>query len=216
MRRLLQINLFLSSLLVLLAVSCSPVSGHRFVKFANITENEVRPVINKNNSLLFKAKIDLYSRHFSGLIILKQIEPAVSRLTFVTEIGMKMFDYEITDNTFKLVYVFEPLNKPKILKLLENDLKLILLQHLMNKPAAIYENKAEIIYKVKNDFRYYYQATRPSSVIGNIIKKGPVFTKVKVNYNYADSVHITRVRLKHKGFIRLTMELNTLDKSSQQ
>ncbi len=213
MHRLLQINLFLSSLLALLLVSCSPASGYRFVKSATITEKEIRPIINKDNSLLFKTKIDLYNHRFSGLIVLKQTDPATSHLTFVTEIGMKMFDFEIKDATFKLVYVFEPLNKPKILKLLKTDLKLILLQHLLNKEAAIYENKTGKVYKVKEDFRYYYKLNKTSSLVWKIIKKGTLFTKVKVNYTYTDSLNASRIRLKHKGLIRLKIELNNLPKS---
>lgn len=209
-----RINLFLSSILCLALVSCSPATGHKFVRSGIVTEKEVQPIVNKNNSLLYKAKIDLFNRHFSGLIVLKQTDQLTSHLTFVTEIGMKVFDYEIKNKEFKLVYIFEPLNKPNIIGLLSADMKLILLQHLLNQEAKLYQKKDQKVYKVKEDFRYYYALNDHSKNVGKIIKKGLLFTKVKASYLYSDSLHASTIKLKHKGLIRLKIELNTLSKSS--
>lgn len=212
MRQFLRINLFLSSLLAVTLISCSPASGHKFVRSEIVTPKEVQPIIDQNNSLLYKAKIDLYNNHFSGLIILKQLDAAVSHLTFVTEIGMKMFDFEIRDTSFTLVYVFEPLNKPKILTLLKSDMKLILLQHLFNKEAALFKKKEDYVYKVKDDFRYYYVLNKASKTVKTIKKKGVLCTKVKTYYFYNDNLQASRIKLKHKGLIRLKIELNNLNK----
>ncbi|PBQ31196.1 hypothetical protein CNR22_05260 [Sphingobacteriaceae bacterium] len=214
MRQFLRINLFLSSILCLALVSCSPASGHKFVRTAIVTDKDVHPIVNKNTSLLYKAKIDLFNRHFSGLIVLKQLDETTSHLTFVTEIGMKMFDYEIRDKDFKLVYVFEPLNKPKITKLLTEDMKLILLQHLLNHDANMYEKEDHKVYKVKEDFRYYYAITNKTQNVGKIIKKGTLFKKVKVLYLYNDSLNASKIKLKHKGLIRLKIELNAITKTA--
>lgn len=212
MRRFLQINFFLSSLLALLLQGCSPASGHKLMRTVIVTEKDVKPIINKNNSLLYKAKIDLYNKHFSGLIVLKQTDQTTSHLIFVTEIGMKMFDFEIQNNTFKLLYIFEPLNKPKIIRLLEDDMKLILLQHLLNREAAVFENETESIYRVKEQFRYYYLADKNARTVRRVIKKGKLFTKTKVKYLYNDSLNASQIKLKHKGLIRLRIELNNLHK----
>jgi hypothetical protein len=214
MHRFLLKNLFLNSLLAFAIVSCSPGHGYKLVRSAVITEINVRPVINRNNSLLYKAKINLYNRYYSGLIVLKQTDQSTSHLTFVTEIGMKMFDFEIRDNTFKLMYVFEPLNKPKIMKLLESDMKLILLQHLLNKEAAVYEKKNEEVFIIKENFRYYYKVNMNNHTVEKIISKGVLFTKEKVNYFYNDSLDASQIRLRHKGLIRLKIELNKLNKAA--
>jgi hypothetical protein len=212
MKQYLRTNLFLSSLLALILISCSPATGHKFSKTVTVSKADVQSIINKDNSLLYKAKIDLYNNHFSGLIILKQIEPSISHLTFVTEIGMKMFDFEIRDTSFKLVYVFEPLNNPRVIKLLESDMKLILLQHLYHKQATMFVKKDETIYKVKDGFRYYYVLNTNSKSVKKIIKKGKLFAKVKVTYLYNESSNASRIQLKHKGLIRLKIELNNIPK----
>lgn len=221
MQLFLRINLFLSSILCLALVSCSPASGHTFVRSEVVTDKEVNPIINKNNPLLYKAKIDLFNHHFSGLMVLKQVDVNTSHLTFVTEIGMKMFDYEIKDKEFKLVYIFEPLNKPKLISLLTADMKLILLQHLFNQEAKLFEKKDHKVFKVKDNFRYYYALIENSKNVGKIVKKGNLFTKVKVHYVYADSLNpgksgSYKIRLKHTGLIRLRIELNTINKTTPQ
>jgi len=213
MRRFLPINLFLSSLAALFVFACSPVTCYKFVKSAKITGQDAHPIIPAENALLYKAQIDLYNRHFSGLIILKQLDKEISHLTFVTEIGMKMFDFEIRDTSFKLVYVFEPLDKPKITTLLQNDMQLILLQHLLNKEASVYENKNEKIFKVHEVFCYYYKLNIASKTIEKIKKRSSLFTKVKVNYLYDNNANATSIKLKHKGLIRLKIELKNIAKN---
>src|SRR4051812_45456475 len=109
MRRLLQKNLYLNSFLFLIVISCSPLRGYKLVDKTQVTETNVKPIVNKNNSLLYKTKINVFNKYYSGLILLKQTDASTSHLTFVTEIGMKMFDFEIRAGQFKLTYVFEPL-----------------------------------------------------------------------------------------------------------
>ena len=213
MRRFLLINLYLSSFFALLFISCSPASGHKLLRTAVITENDVHPIVNKTNALLYKAKIDVFNKHYSGLIVLKQLDKENSRLAFVTEIGMKMFEFEIRDTVFNLVYMFEPLNKPKIIQLLKDDMKLILLHQLINKEASVYQKKENIVYKVDQKFRYYYVLNDHSKNVRKTLKKGSLFTKVKVNYFYNDSLNARLIRLKHKGLIRLKIELNNLNKT---
>lgn len=206
-------NLFLNSLLVILVASCAPTSNYKLTGSSLITENQVKPIINTNKALLYKAKLDLYRQHYSGLLLLKQTDANTSHLTFVTEIGMKMFDFEIKNDRFNLVYVFEPLNKPKLIQLLEADMKLILLQHLLKKEASIYKQKDQLIFKVKDGHRYYYELNPGKKTVKKIKVKGHILTKEKVLYNYNDSLDAEHIQLKHKGLIRLKIELTRLNKS---
>lgn len=206
-------NLFLNSLLVILVASCAPTSNYKLTGSSFITENQVKPIINTNKALLYKAKLDLYRKHYSGLLLLKQTDSNTSHLTFVTEIGMKMFDFEIKDERFNLVYIFEPLNKPKLIQLLEADMKLILLQHLHKQKAFVYEKKDQRIFKVKEGLRYYYELNPGTKTVKKIKVKGHIFTKEKVLYDYNDSLDAEHIQLKHKGLIRLKIELTRLTKS---
>ena len=213
MLQLLLKNLCLSSLIITLIISCSPAHNYTLSRTEIVKESDIHSIVNKDNSLLYKAKINLYNKYFSGLIVLKQTDSVTSHLVFITELGMKMFDFEIRSNQLKLIYVFEPLNKPNILKLLENDMKLILLQNLLNKEARVYENKehSKIIYQTINDkLKNYYFINPKTKTVDKTIVKGKLFVKEKVEYIYSDSLNAKQIKLKHKGFIRLKIELNNL------
>ncbi|MDP1746005.1 MAG: hypothetical protein Q8L90_10535 [Bacteroidota bacterium] len=198
---------------ITLIISCSPTHNYTLKRTELVTESDIHSIINKDNSLLYKAKINLYNRYYSGLIVLKQTSPGISHLVFITELGMKMFDFEIRNNQFKLIYVFEPLNKPNVLSLLENDLKLILLQNLLNKEAKVYERNDQdkrIYQTMNNKLKNYYFLSASTKTVERTIVKGKVFIKENVEYIYNDSLVAKHIKLKHKGIIRLKIELNKL------
>ena len=206
-------SLLLSSLLVAFISSCSPTLCYKKKGTEFVSEANIQPIVSRKNSLLYKANIKLYNKYFSGIILLKQTDSISSHLVFVTELGMKMFDYEIKNNQFKLIYVFEPLNKPKVLKLLESDFKLVLLQNLLNKEAVIYGKENSLIYKVVDQKqKSFYYANKSTKTVSQIKVKGALFCKEKVNYVYNDSLSATQIKLKHNGIIRLKIELNNISK----
>ncbi len=213
MRQFLQKYLCLSSLFIILFVSCSPTHGYKLSRVETVTNDLVKTIINKDKALLFKAKINLFNKYYSGLIVLKQTDSITSHLVFITELGMKMFDFEIRNNQFKLIYVFEPLDKPKILNLLESDMQLILLQNLLNKEATVFEtkNQTKRIYQtINNKLKNYYFINTSTKTVEKTIVKGKIFSKEKVNYFYNDSLNAKQIILKHKGIIRLKIELNNI------
>jgi hypothetical protein len=178
-----------------------------------IDENTVKPVVNKTNSLLYIASIRVFNKHYSGLIVLKQTDSLTSHLTFITQLGMKMFDFEIKKDTFRLVYIFEPLNKPAIVYLLLSDMRLILLHHLLNGKAEIYKLKQNTILKTNYINRYYYKLSPGKNTVEKTIVKGKLFKKARVDYFYGDSLDAQKIRLKHKGLIRIKISLNKISKS---
>ncbi len=211
-------NLCLSSLFFAVIAGCSPAHGYKLSRTEVITSADVKTIINKENSLLYKAEIYLFNKYYSGLIVLKQTDSSTAHLVFVTELGMKMFDFEIKNNEFKLIYVFEPLNKPNVLSLLESDMKLILLQNLLNKDAKVFEqnNQNKIIWQTSNDkLKIYYFINTKSKTVEKSIVKGNLFVKEKVSYIYNDSLNAQQIILKHKGFIRLKIELNNISTKVQ-
>ena len=212
-------NFYLGSLFISLIISCSPALNYNHRGTAVITLSDIHSIINKDNSLLYKAKITLYNRYYSGLILLKQADTNTSHLVFITELGMKMFDFEIRHNQFKLIYVFEPLNKPGVLKVLEQDLKLLLLQNLLNKEVEVFGQKVQskLIYRIADHkLKNYYLVNPTTRTVNKIIVKGALFTKETVNYIYNDSLNAKQIKLKHKGIMPLKIELNNISTKLQQ
>ncbi len=116
--------LLLSSVLFLVLVSC------RISKYKNksgdrvlITKELMTPVLLPNQPLKFKATIDVLKNHLTGILIVKQTDSVATHFIFVSELGMKMFDFIYKDNRMEAAYVFEPLNKPKLINSLMRNLE---------------------------------------------------------------------------------------------
>lgn len=178
-----------------------------------VSEAEILPLIPKTGSLLFKAKIDLYSKHYSGLIILKQTDSLTAHLTFVTEVGMKLFDFEIQNHLLKPVYIFEPLNKAKLIQVLSTDLELLLLQKTYNKEATVYNDSGKNLYYIKEDLKCYYFVNSDHSIEKSMVK-GALFKKMKVTYSYNNAQKLDQIFLKHSGFFPLKMRLTGLSEEN--
>jgi len=214
MLRFLPKLLFLSSIVAFAISACSPALGYKTKPSKIITKNEIHPIINDTAASIFKARIKVYQRSFSGLIVLKKTDTTTSHLTFITEIGMKMFDFEIKDNSFKLIYIFDPLNKPNIIKLLENDMQLLLLHQAFGASAEVFEKNNIFVYKIKKNDRYYFKVNA-NNTIHSIVKKGPLFSKEKVKYSYRDSFFPQNIKLKHCGLVSVKIELNKIVKLNE-
>jgi hypothetical protein len=92
-------------------------------------------------------------------------------------------------------------------------MKLILLQNLLNKDAKVFEfeDQSKLIYQTSSGkFKNYYFINTITKTVDRAIVKGSLFIKEKVDYIYNDSLNANQIKLKHKGFIRLKIELNNI------
>jgi len=205
-------HFFLSSCIILAFGQCSPLRGYTHAGKTKADKVSVLPIADPRQSLLFKASIDLYDKHYSGLVLIKRTDEHTEHLTFVTEVGMKMFDFEISDTSFNLVYIFEPLNKPKLISLLKEDLQLMLLHSLYRRESDVFTKANYTAYRYKHGKRYYFFVNEKKLPTG-IIVKGSIFKKAKVVFVSRQDLSPQSIDLKHKGFMRLNMNLNRITKA---
>ena len=205
-------NLYLSSLLILLT-SCAIPLKYKLVEQRKITTADAKPLVSSEVSMLYKTQIFLFNKYYTGMLLHKQTDSITSHLVFVTELGMKMFDIELKNDSLKMVYCFTPMNTPKITTLLENDMGLILLYQLLNKTGKIYVNKKEekkLYVTNENGKKYFYYTQENSNRIGKSLVKGELFTKQKTVYKFGSDNLPESVSLKHKGLLRLKIKLNRI------
>src|SRR5581483_5695324 len=130
------ISLLLSSLIF------SSCAYHKLASYRKQTEvviaaSNLQPVIPLAGAVKYKASIDVLNKHFTGLIVLKQTDADTKHLVFVTELGMRMFDFEMKGDSMKPVFVFDALNKPKLVSALVRNFQAILLIDWFNKTAEL-------------------------------------------------------------------------------
>jgi len=75
---------------------------------------------------LFKASLDVRDHNMTGLLFVKKMTDSVHRIIFSNEFGMTFFDFELTADSFNVVYCFEPMNKKGLIRIFETDFRLLL------------------------------------------------------------------------------------------
>ena len=208
-------NLLLSSFLFILLFACK--FGH-YGKLKEATSNSGIPPTSifgdKFNSFLFKTNITVYGKNFSGLLITKQLQPNDFRVVFTTELGMKLFDFGFKDTSFTLHYCVPQFNRPKLLKTIQNDIEVLLMNDLKNKQIIDLVDK-QGIFKIKKiqfaSYSNYYFVDSKSEQLVKIEKANKRIKKntfVLTNYinNFPSNIMIT-----HHD-IKLKIELNHLKK----
>lgn len=208
-------NLLLSSFIVLLISGCS--LGH-YGKLKNTSKPdsvELHPLFGENfNSFLFKTNIRVYGKDFSGLLVTKQMQPNDYRVIFTTELGMKLFDFEFKDTTFTLHYCVPQFNRPALLKTIQKDIEILLMNETKNKTAEVLTDQKNnaLVYKFEdNKFDNYYFTEKSTNHIFKIehAKKNTKKTTFDLN-NYSDQFP-SNIMIKHHD-IKLKIELNLLKK----
>jgi hypothetical protein len=75
---------------------------------------------------LYKGSLDISKHHLSGLFYLKRVSGSSVRILFSNELGMNFFDLELKGDKFIVHSCFPSLDRASLLKLLENDFRLLL------------------------------------------------------------------------------------------
>ncbi len=79
-------------------------------------------------SLLFKAAITVFGDYYSGLILIKEVpRDSAIHVVFLSELGLNLLDMAFYNDDFEVVSVQDFLNRPSILRTLQNDFQTLLL-----------------------------------------------------------------------------------------
>ncbi|NOZ33979.1 MAG: hypothetical protein GXO80_01620 [Chlorobi bacterium] len=113
-------------------------------KFVSSEENfHCKKILSDTSkSYIYRTRMKLYGSDFSGLIVIKP-ETEGHRIVFLNEIGMKFFDIEILQNSYKIHHIFKPMNKKMLIKLLINDFRFILMSDINYEKRFMREKKSD-------------------------------------------------------------------------
>jgi len=204
MRRFLILFLITSSSL-LTSCAVSTVKGLE-EKTPQVKSYDVDYFSDPKIDYVYKAHISIYGKDFGGVFIAKKINDTLYRAAFTTEFGNKLFDFEITDDSFKVNYIMEELDRKIIVNTLKRDFMLLLKKH--HEIEYQYENNQGVIYKSADKGRYNYlfidKATGKLSKIVNATKSKE---KIVVNFSEENNILAKNIVIDHKS-IRLKIELN--------
>jgi DNA-dependent RNA polymerase auxiliary subunit epsilon len=169
----------------------------------------------KNNftKALFKSEITVYKNNLSGLTLIKLMPDNSYRINFITELGLKIFDFEIKGENFKVIYCIEKINKKMLIQILKEDFTLLLLENKLNSTAVLYQNNksTEKVYRFhqKNRFDYYHIDSTAAALI-KIENSGYFSRRVAISFSEFKNNFPTTINIKHYN-IKLNILLNKID-----
>lgn len=100
-------------------------------------------------SFLFKAHLQYGKKpKIGGLMIVKQTEPEVYRVIFMAEMGLSLFDFEFGKNGFIVHKKFELLDRKILLKIIENDIGLLLMTDEFKRPFRAWKSSLDSLNQV--------------------------------------------------------------------
>lgn len=206
--------LLLSSVLCLSFVSCR-ISNYKSIKNCDtitLSEQQLKPVIEKSSASKYKTSIDILNKHLSGIVIVKQTDSVTSHVIFVTELGMKMFDFEMKDSTMKAVYVFEPLNKANLIQTLTQNFKNIFLLNIFNKQVNSCKNKKSLpVFRYSYHKERYFYTTDSLGVLYLQEKFNKRKKESKITYKYDfQAKQYAEIKSIQYGIIKIKIELQKI------
>lgn len=211
MRQLPKHYLYLSSCLLILLISSCKISKYKFKNCDEVvlTEQVISPIIKPQQPLKYKATIDVLKNHLSGLLIVKQTDSATTHFVFVTELGMKMFDFSYTNNSMNADFVFEPLNKPKLIQSLLHNFENMFLLNAINKNACENNRRIQLINdKTKNFYTGYDTDNNAIDLkLQEVFYKKKRTSKIDYVYSRNNKYNYSQISCKQYGLVKIYIDL---------
>ncbi|WP_299518894.1 hypothetical protein, partial [uncultured Flavobacterium sp.] len=151
----LMMRFLISSGLFLLFVSCKTYEIPNATKMESSQKNFQNLYFSDSEKdYVYKANIDVYGKQLGGIFVTKKINDTLHRAVLTTDFGNTLLDFEVSENSFKLNYCVDELNKKIVLNTLKDDFRLVFRQN--HKVEEVFENQSQTIYKVLDGKRYNY------------------------------------------------------------
>lgn len=91
---------------------------------------------------LYKAQVNITGNSLSGLLLIKKMPDSSTRVVFSTEMGVKFFDFEFMENgEFKVIDILKKLNKKPVIRALQRDFELVLMNEGGKIPGEMRKNE---------------------------------------------------------------------------
>jgi hypothetical protein len=157
----------------------------------------------------YLTQFDIYGKHLSGIMLFKRTTDSTERVVFTNQMGFKFFDFEISADTFKTIYMLDKMNKPYIVNTLYKDLAMLCAPGSTR--GTVVENfEEESLYRQqlnKKEYLYYYtpyNSSTPNKIeIGTLQKPKVVATISNDSIGDAQNIDIQHKNIKLR--VRFTL-----------
>ncbi len=154
------------------------------------------------NVALYKTTVDVVGNHLSGLLLIKKMPDSSTRMVFSNEMGLTFFDFEFAANgNFKVHSVIKKMNKKSVLKTLQHDFELVLMNRLDFANASVKTNEGLtwFVFPQSKGFHYYITDSLVTSLVRMERASSKKVIVEAIMKNYINGVPDT-IGISHKTF----------------
>jgi hypothetical protein len=151
---------------------------------------------------LYNTNVDVVGNHLSGLLLIKKMPDSSTRMVFSSETGFTFFDFEFAaDGSFKVYSVIKKMNKKSVLKTLQHDFELILMNRLGPTGASVRTSNGQIyfVFPQAKGFNYYITNATGEELVRMERASNKKTIVEAVMKNYVNGVPDT-IGISHKTF----------------
>jgi len=200
--------LLINCFLAIVLVSCGSVTKNYTPKKLDKTAVEVPYFSEPKTDYVYKTNITVYGHDLSGIFIAKKINDNTHRVVFTTEFGNKLFDFEISETTFKINSIVSELDKKILINTLKEDFRLLLKKEYLIQEQ--FENESDNIYKSADGSRdNYLFVSKKDGKLEKLVRSSKTKEKITITFTLENDIFAEKVVILHHN-IKLKIELNYL------
>jgi hypothetical protein len=196
-------SLFLSFCLLILLSGCSPVEKSTLVKADKVVLKPAgweSPFMGMFEKALFRTVMDIREFHLTGFTIIKKSADTSCRIVFANDIGMTIFDVEFIREKFISHYIFSPMQKKALLRIIEADLRAMMFYAFSTTDVIPYTDKktsSPVLYNGKTGCYYYLE---PDKLYVTEIAGGTnPWNKYRIEFDYPKGTFVKNIRIDNPG-----------------
>lgn len=157
---------------------------------------------------VYKANIEVYGKQLGGVFVAKKINDTLHRAVLTTDFGNTLLDFEVSENSFKVNYCVEGLNKKIVLNTLKKDFRLVFREKYS--VEEVFENQTHTIFKTKkgNHFNYLFE-NKSNKRLTKLLHTNKTKEKVVISFEGKNTTFAEKINIEHKN-IKLKIELNQI------
>lgn len=198
-----------TSLLLAMLVSCA-LKTTEGLREQKVPATEIKNPYFSNASLdyVYKAKLNVYGRHFGGILVIKKLGEKQHRVVFTTEFGNRIFDFSYDEDVFTTNFVIAQLDKKLIVNILKRDFRLLIKEHIT--AISKYESDSSTIYKSRDGNRFnFYKFAREDGRLQSIVHATK--NKEKIICSFQGTTHVAKhIKITHQN-MKLNISLIKFD-----
>lgn len=210
-----RMNDFLSISIAVLLFSGCGLGSYKHLEKTDSTRADVTSIFDTDaTSYIFKSKLQYADNKLGGLLLVKLLEDGSIRLTLTPQVGPKIFDFEFTAaNKFVMHYCIQQMNRPIVLRMIENDLRLLFVnsESVKTKSWRQLPDKKSLVQKIKTNksVNYYFLDGKTGNLATLESASGLGRKKVVVTLEDYDDDFPKKIALVHQN-IPLSLQFSVI------